>query len=178
MTRRVIRLGGVLLLLVAAQLSPVHAEDVLAIEALADEVPAFTLTPAAGGATLDKATLAGRTVLLHFWATWCTPCKDELPALDKLAAELDPARYAVLLVAIDTNAAPAEIQAFAQGLGVRLPVYVAVGGGVSDSFWGWGLPVSYLIDAQGRFIGRLRGPRAWDTPAVKDALAALYTPPN
>lgn len=153
-----------------------RADDVLALEPLADDVPSFSLMPAAGGAALDNAALTGRTVLLHFWATWCTPCKDELPALDELAKHLDPARYAVVLVAIDTNATAAEVQAYAEGLGVRLPVYVAAAGGVDDSFWGWGLPVSYLIDAQGHFIGRMRGPRAWNVPATRDALAALHTP--
>lgn len=174
------RVRGLLLvavaLLTAAGLAPsVRADDVLAIESLADEVPRFSLTPAGGGTALDNAALKGRTVLLHFWATWCTPCKEELPALDALATHLDPARYAVVLVAIDTNATAAEVLAYAEGLGVRLPVYVAAAGGVDDSFWGWGLPVSYLIDAQGRFIGRLRGPRAWNAPATLDALTALHT---
>ncbi len=153
-----------------------QAADVLGLETLDDAVPSFAVLPAAGGAALSNADLRGKTVLLHFWATWCTPCKKELPALDALAANLDPARFAVVLVAIDSNITPAEVLSYARSLGVRLPVYVAGSGGVSDSFWGWGLPVSYLIDAQGGFIGRLRGPRAWNEPAVQTALAALQHP--
>lgn len=167
------RLLALSLLLVWLALVPARADDVLGIETLADEVPAFALVSAEGGPVLANDALKGRTVLLHFWASWCGPCKEELPALDRLAADLDPTRYAVVLVAIDTNAAPAEVLAYARGLGVRLPVYVAASGGVGDSFWGWGLPVSYLIDGAGHFIGRLRGPRAWSTPAVRKALAAL-----
>ena len=155
---------------------PARAEDVLAIEPLADEVPKLALVSAQGGAVLTNTELLGRFVLLHFWATWCTPCKDELPALDSLAASLDPARFVVVLVAVDDNATAAEVAAFARELGVHLPAYVARASGVSDSFWGWGLPVSYLIDDHGYFIGRLRGPRAWSAPVVRKALAALQAP--
>lgn len=155
---------------------PAHAEDVLAIEPLADEVPQLALVSAQGGATLTNSALRGKTVLLHFWATWCTPCKDELPALDALAASLDAAHFVVVLIAVDDNATSAEVLAFARGLGVQLPVYIAKAGGVSDSFWGWGLPVSYLINDHGQFIGRLRGPRAWTAPDVHNALTALQAP--
>ncbi len=155
---------------------PARAEDVLAIEPLADEVPKLALVSAQGGAVVTNSALLGKTVLLHFWATWCTPCKDELPALDSLAASLDPARFVVVLVAVDDNATPVEVLAFARGLGVHLPVYVARAGGVSDSFWGWGLPVSYLINDDGHFIGRLRGSRAWSEPVVRNALTALHAP--
>ena len=165
------------LLLLALPMAPAQAEDVLGLEALNDTVPSFVLVPAAGGAVLANADLRGKIVLLHFWASWCTPCKKELPELDSLAADLDPARFAVVLVAIDTAITPAEVLAYARGLGVRLPVYVAASGGVSDSFWGWGLPVSYLINEQGRFIGRLRGPRAWHEPTMHSALAALQRLP-
>ena len=162
------------LLLVAA--SPTQAADVLGIEALADEVPRFALVSADGGPPLVNANLRGKTALLHFWATWCTPCKEELPALERLASGFDPTHFVVVLVAIDTHVTPAEVLAYARDLGVRLPVYVAQAGGVSDSFWGWGLPVSYLINDAGQFIGRLRGPRAWTEPNVQRALAALHRP--
>lgn len=162
------------LLLCGAQ--PLPAADVLGLETLADEVPAIALVAAEDGAALTLADLRGKTVLLHFWATWCKPCKEELPALDSLSDEFDAARFALVLVAIDSNATPAEVLAFARNLGVRLPVYVAGSGGISDSFWGWGLPVSYLIDGQGQFIGRLRGPRPWRESALRAALAALQRP--
>ena len=151
----------------------VLADDPLALETITGEVPGFMLAPADGGATLDHGMLAGRTVLLHFWATWCVPCKEELPALQKLAATFDAARVTVVLIAIDTNMTAAEIATFARALGVTLPIYLARNSTVADSFWGWGLPVSYLIDARGRFIGRARGPRAWSDPAIIEALTRL-----
>ena len=169
-------LTAVALALLLAGAPTVYAEDSLGVEALADAVPPFALTAADGGPALANGDLLGRFVLLHFWATWCTPCKDELPALDRLAASLDAGRFTVAVVAIDTNTSPTEVLAFARSLGVRLPIYLASSGGVSDSFWGWGLPVSYLIDGRGHFIGRLRGPRPWAEPGVRAALTRLERP--
>ena len=114
-----------LLVLLLCGTPPLPAADLLGLETLADEVPAIALVAAEDGAALTLADLRGKTVLLHFWATWCKPCKEELPALDSLTDDLDAARFAVVLVAIDTNTAPAEVLAYARHLGVRLPVYVA-----------------------------------------------------
>jgi len=158
------------LLLVVSACGP-HARGAdgsaaLALERLHEPVPAFALSP-----TIDATSLRGRAVLLHFWASWCEPCKRELPELDRLAATLAARGLAVVLVTIDERLSRAELEAFAQGLGVRLPIHLAREGEVPAAFWGWGLPVSYLIDADGRFIGRLRGPRAWSQPNVVEAVA-------
>ena len=102
--------------------------------------------------------------------------KADSKEVQHLASTLDSTRVAIVLVAIDTNSPAAEITAFARGLGVQLPIYLAGEKGISDSFWGWGLPVSYLLDKQGHFIGRLRGPRSWDAPAVQAALMQLTQP--
>lgn len=156
----------------------VAATDVLGLETLDDEVPAFTLQAAAADApALDNAALAGRLVLMHFWATWCTPCRKELPALQALAHALDSARVAVVLVAIDDADTSREaIVDYARGLGLDAPLYLARDSRISDRFWSWGVPVSYLIDARGHFVGRMLGPRPWDSPALRDALANLSPP--
>ncbi|MGE0486459.1 MAG: TlpA disulfide reductase family protein [Gammaproteobacteria bacterium] len=150
------------------------ARDLLQLDRLSDTVPPFDLAPAVvGDGTLDLAALAGRTVLLHFWATWCGPCRDELPALQGLADHLDAARFAVVLVAIDETATGDEVARYARELGVTLPVYLARESTVSDRYWQWGVPVSYVIDRRGGFVGRALGPRAWAEPAVADALRGL-----
>jgi thiol-disulfide isomerase/thioredoxin len=173
--RRVLRKLAAFVLLVAATFA-VHGEDDLGIETLTETVPPFVLINAAGGPPLVNHDLLGKTVLLHFWASWCEPCKTELPTLQQLATTLDATDFALVLVAIDTNITPAEIQAFARGLGVQLPIYLAGDGGISESFWGWGLPVSYLLDKQGHFIGRLQGPRRWADPLVQTALGKFAKP--
>ena len=151
----------------------VQAADPLALETIAEPVPTLALKAAADGATLDLRTLVGKLVLLHFWATWCTPCKAELAALQQLAAQLDPARSAIVLIAIDSNTSATEVLNFAHQLGIELPVYLARDSTVSESFWGWGVPVSYLLDRRGNFIGRMRGARPWTARAVVERLQAL-----
>lgn len=163
-------------MLVLARAVAADDGDSLGLEVLADALPSFTLLATDGGAPLSTGDLRGKTVLLHFWATWCTPCKDELPALDGLATQLDNQHFAVVLAAIDNNVPASQVQSFARGIGVRLPIYLANERGISNSFWAWGVPVSYLIDGQGHFIGRLRGPRPWDQPALRAALLRLVRP--
>jgi thiol-disulfide isomerase/thioredoxin len=168
--------AALVLALGVARIAGADDASSLRIERLAGAVPAFALVAADGGSALTNDDLRGKTVLLHFWATWCAPCKDELAALATLATQADNRQFAVVLVAIDSNVPPAEVLAFARALGVRLPIYLATGSAISDSFWAWGVPVSYLIDTQGRFIGRLRGARLWTTPEVQAALQRLPTP--
>ena len=145
----------------------------LGLQPVVGSVPAYSLRPIGGGEPLTDANLAGRVVLLHFWATWCAPCRKELPDLDQLAASLDPARFAVVLVSIDTEVAPPEVLEFARGVGVRQPIYLPGDQEVVDNFCGWGLPVSYVIDSHGAFVGRIMGPRAWTDPNVLAAMAQL-----
>ncbi len=145
----------------------------LGLQPVVGEVPAYVLEPLGEGETLRSESLAGRVVLLHFWATWCAPCRQELPALERLAATLDPERFAVVLVSIDEEVPPAEVEQFARGAGVRGPLYRPGAKDVVDQFCGWGLPVSYLIDSRGTFIGRVMGARDWSDANVLAAVAQL-----
>lgn len=147
----------------------------LGLQPVVGEVPAFVLEPLGEGETLRSESLAGRVVLLHFWATWCAPCRQELPALDRLAARLDPERFTVVLVSIDEEVAPGEVEQFARGAGVRGPLYRPGAKDVVDQFCGWGLPVSYLIDSQGALVGRVMGARDWSDANIQAAIAQLGT---
>ena len=80
---------------------------------------------------------------------------------------------ALVLVAIDDTATGAEVARFAADLGVTVPVYLARTSTVSDRYWRWGVPVSYLVDPAGGFVGRALGPRAWNAPASIAALRAI-----
>ena len=82
-------------------------------------IPAFDLK-ALDGASLRSQDLAGKVVLLNFWATWCGPCKEEMPSLARLQAQFDPAQLRVVTVTADMY--PQGIRQFLDHLGVRLPV--------------------------------------------------------
>ena len=113
------------------------------------------------GATLGSEHLAGKVVLLNFWATWCGPCKEEMPSLARLQSHFDPRQ--VLVVTVTTDLYPQGIRQFLDHLGVKLPVLFDEDQELSRLFMVRGLPTTVLIDQGGHPIGRAVGPRAWDS---------------
>jgi thiol-disulfide isomerase/thioredoxin len=107
---------------------------------------------------------SGRPVLLNIWATWCVPCRKEMPSLDRLQAKFDPSRFLVLTLSIDHQGIPA-VTKFYQELGLKsLGVYVDRSGAVLNQLHAPGLPTTVLVDANGREVGRKIGPTEWDSP--------------
>lgn len=142
----------------------------LGLDALDAPMPATRLIAAGGAPSLDLASLRGRPVLLHFWATWCAPCRREMPLLAALPERLKSIGLSVVFVDIDpADQEPAAIK-FAADTAVRAPVYMAVPSGLNSDFWTWGVPVTYLIGSDGRIKGRFLGPRPWDSAVFAAAL--------
>ncbi len=104
------------------------------------------------GSVVRSGELSGKIVLMNFWATWCGPCKEEMPALARLQRRLDPDRFALVTITTDL-----QHQAIAQFL-ARLDQEV------SRQFMVRGLPTTVLIGPDGMLLGRAVGPRAWDSP--------------
>ena len=113
------------------------------------------------GATLGSRELAGKVVVLNFWATWCGPCKEEMPSLARLQSQFDPAQVRVLTVT--TELYPQGIKQFLDHLGINLPVLFDEDQEVSRRFMVRGLPTTVLIAQDGHAIGRAVGPRSWDS---------------
>jgi thiol-disulfide isomerase/thioredoxin len=128
----------------------------------------FELT-ALDGKVVKSSELAGKVVLVNFWATWCGPCKEEMPSLARLQQQLDPARFALLTVTTDLQRQG--ISHFLSQLGVSLPVLFDEDQEVSRSFMVRGLPTTVVIAMNGALVGRAVGPRAWDGP---EAVAVMW----
>jgi len=124
-------------------------------------MPPFTLTSLSGQA-VRSADLKGKVVVLNFWATWCGPCKEEMPALDRLRRQFDARDLVVLTITTDQQRD--SIQAFLTSLGLSLPVLLDESRNVSDSYLVRGLPTTFGLARDGRLVGRAVGPRAWDGP--------------
>jgi thiol-disulfide isomerase/thioredoxin len=123
-------------------------------------IAAFDLQGLDGGTVRSKE-LAGKVVLLNFWATWCGPCKEEMPSLARLQSQFDPTQFQVVTITTDMH--PQGIKQFLQHLGIDLPVLFDEREDVSRSFMVRGLPTTVLLMRDGRAIGRAVGPRAWDS---------------
>lgn len=108
----------------------------------------------------------GRPILLNIWATWCVPCRKEMPALDRLQAAFDKSELLVLPLSIDRQGAPV-VKPFYQELGLKaLSIYVDQSGKASSELNTVGVPTTLLIDREGREIGRKIGPAEWDSAEV------------
>jgi len=123
-------------------------------------VPPFELTTL-DGKVVKSSELAGKVVLVNFWATWCGPCKEEMPSLARLQKQLDPAQFTLLTVTTDPQRQG--IAHFLSQMGVSLPVLFDEDQDVSRSFMVRGLPTTIMIARDGTLVGRAVGPRVWDS---------------
>jgi thiol-disulfide isomerase/thioredoxin len=141
------------------------------------KVPDLAFTNAAGKPT-SLASFHGRTVLLNLWATWCVPCRKEMPTLDALEGKLGGKDFQVVAVNIDTRD-PDKPKRFLKAIGVQKLAYYA--DPTAKAFQdlkaigrAFGMPTTMLIDRQGCEIGTIAGPADWASPhAIKLIKAAL-----
>lgn len=151
--------------------SPVAARPVMPLH----EAPRELLSPSFVGGDGRGQTLAdfsGRVVLLNVWATWCVPCREEMPTLDRLQARLGGEDFHVLPLSID-RAGLDPVRRFYEEIGIRhLGLYLAKDLRAMRALGVIGLPTTLLIDREGREIARRVGPAEWDSP---EAVAQFET---
>ena len=124
------------------------------------------------GRRLQLSSLQGEVVLVNFWATWCAPCVAEMAALDRLQAALKSDGLTVLALSQDRTGL-AVVEPFYKKLELRaLAMRFDSRGEAGRAFAIRELPVTILIDRQGRELGRLSGPAAWDSAAAKALVKA------
>ena len=116
------------------------------------------------GKRVTLADFRGRTVLLNVWATWCPPCREEMPSLDRLQKALGGPAFEVVALSIDAGGAPV-VKRFYDEIGIRsLAIYVDPGMRAAGQLATPGVPTTLLIDREGRELGRHAGPAQWDSP--------------
>ena len=123
------------------------------------------------GKVLSLKDWQGKVVLLNFWATWCAPCRKEMPALDRLQQGLGGDRFAVVAVATDRDIA--KPRKFLADNGITgLTLYHDEGARLISAVQGIGMPTTLLFGKDGREIGRLVGPAEWDSEDAKRLIVA------
>ena len=122
------------------------------------------------GGLLTLKRFRGKLVVLNLWATWCPPCIDELPSLDRLQALLGEESLAVVALSVDEGDSEQPF-AYVERLGLeKLEVVHDFSGRARTAFPLYGMPITYLIDPQGFVVGYLVGAAAWDSPQAIDFL--------
>jgi len=130
------------------------------------------------GQSQNLADFKGKVVLLNIWATWCVPCRKEMPALDRLQANLGSPDFEVIPVSIDRGGIET-VRKFYAEIGVRnVGIYIDSPGKVLQALGAVGLPTTLLIDRAGREIGRIVGPAEWDAPEIVGFLTPFISEPD
>jgi len=121
-----------------------------------------------GGQVRTLADFKGKVVLLNLWATWCVPCREEMPALDRLQAALGGPDFEVVPLSIDR--AVDAVKKFYAETGVHnVGIFIDTSGQATRSLGAVGVPTTLLIDRAGREVGRIAGPAEWDAPQVVES---------
>ena len=136
-----------------------------------DQAPDFRL-PSLDGRSVSLADLRGKVVMVHFWATWCPPCVEELPTLAKLYGELRGGDFEMLAISVDEGGAAA-VSPFLQKNGIDLPVLLDPGAPVSRMYGTYKFPETYILDRQGIVRHKVIGPADWRDPAALQFLRNL-----
>jgi thiol-disulfide isomerase/thioredoxin len=126
------------------------------------------------GRSRSLADFKGKVLLLNIWATWCAPCRREMPTLDRLQTALGGPDFEVVPLSIDRKGIEAVGKFYAE-IGVRnLAIYIDVSGQAARQVGAVGLPITLLVDRGGYEIGRIVGPAEWDTPEIAEYLSAKF----
>lgn len=123
------------------------------------------LLAALDGSPLKLSELKGKVVLLNFWATWCPPCREEVPSMVKLNAKMAGKPFQMVAVSIDEGGKPA-VESFLKSTGQSLPAYTDPTTRAAKTYGITGVPESFIIDRNGIIVKKVIGPLEWDSQEV------------
>lgn len=132
--------------------------------------PDFTL-PDPAGKKISLKDFKGKLVFLNFWASWCLPCREEMPAMERLYQEFKGRGFVILAVNVKDNRKDA--LAFVKELKFTYPVVLDPDGEVGLLYGAWGIPATYLIGLKGEGLARIWGPAEWYSPGARELIKAL-----
>jgi peroxiredoxin len=133
--------------------------------------PDFSLPRLGAAEPLRLVDLRGRVVLVNFWATWCRPCEDEMPALQRLYEALAGTRFEVLAISVDED--PAAVERFRDRLGLTFPILLDPDQRVAHAWQTFRFPETLLVGADGEVVERYVGPKEWDAAAYVERIRRL-----
>jgi len=146
---------------------------------LGEFIPASPLLPAPAisfvdlaGNTVNLTEFTGKIVLVNLWATWCEPCLREMPSLERVQSRLGD-KIAVVAISEDRGGSKT-VAPFIDKLGLKsVKIYLDPKSATERAFKVRGLPTSFLIDREGRVVGRVEGAAEWDAPKLLGVLKSL-----
>lgn len=134
--------------------------------------PSFEIVEPGSGQVLSSPDMKGKVIFVNFWASWCQPCKEEMPSIDALYEEFgknDDFRMITILY----RDKPGDALGYMQSNGYAFPVYLDPKGTAAQKFGVTGVPETYIIDRKGVLKKRVIGPYEWNSAEEKELIAAL-----
>jgi peroxiredoxin len=126
------------------------------------------------GKSINLTQFKGKPILLNFWATWCGPCREELPSMQRMhEASNKNGGFHIVAISIDRFNME-KVKQYAKDLDLTFPILVDPDRETRKAYFIRGLPTSYLIDAAGKLQGFISGARKWDSPASLELMKSLH----
>jgi cytochrome c biogenesis protein CcmG/thiol:disulfide interchange protein DsbE len=141
-----------------------------------DSAPALSF-PGLDGKMVSLTDYKGKIVFLNIWATWCLPCREEMPSMEKLYQQLKGEDFEILAVSIDATGAKA-VGPFMKKYGLSFPALLDTGGTIQNLYGTTGIPESYIIGKEGFVEEIVIGPKDWSTPEVVRFIRDLIQKPQ
>ncbi|MBU0480711.1 MAG: TlpA family protein disulfide reductase [Proteobacteria bacterium] len=157
---RILLLAGALLFITACGQGP-------KVATVGQPAPDFTLVDLQGK-TWTLSQLKGQVVFVNFWATWCPPCREEMPSMQRLYTMLPPDKFKMLTVL--NKDAPEAAKVFAGKLNLTIPILLDPNSQAGAAYGLTGVPETYIVDKQGILREKVIGPAQWDSPGAQQML--------
>ena len=136
------------------------------------KAPDFHAISLASGQPRTLASYRGKVILLNIWATWCEPCRAEMPAIERLHRTVTDTSFRVVSVSID-KADSSTVTAFAREYGLTFPILQNQSGDIQDIYQTTGVPESFVIDRSGVIVKKVIGAAEWDGPVNVELIRSL-----
>lgn len=133
--------------------------------------PNFRL-PSLDGKEVSLVGLKGKVVFMNFWATWCTPCRAEMPSMEALYKDFKNDGFEILAISNDIEGAPV-VRPFVKELGLSYPILLDPDFRVDDKYLIQSVPTTVLVDREGVITHRIIGARNWNNPESRDLIQKL-----
>jgi thiol-disulfide isomerase/thioredoxin len=132
--------------------------------------------PSLKGKTINTKDIKGKVLFINFWATWCAPCKEEMPSMQRLYEKLNkkyPNKFEMLAVNIDSTDVPEVVQLYALDLKLKFPILLDTNGAIKNSYKTTGVPETFIIDKNGKIEKIYIGAINWDSPKNYKEIEAI-----
>ena len=136
------------------------------------KAPEFHAIDLASGKPRTLADYRGKVLLLNIWATWCEPCRAEMPAIERLHRTVTDSSFRVVSVSVD-KADSSTVTAFAREYGLTFPILQNRSGDIQDIYQTTGVPESFVIDRSGVIVKKVIGAAQWDGPVNVELIRSL-----